>query len=518
VRPAGRFAPLSKWPWARAPGAQRPGRAAEARRGLAAFAVLGLLAACATQPAAPPQPAEQCRELFAAMDREVSAAGVRDVQAARLCSFPYLRVDRFLASLRSLPPGTPQFERWIDRLQALGEQGREVELGNLPDSAQVRLRDRMPADWGSDPRQAAERCAGLLRERDLSRPGGVERLAEQARVPDDYRTWERALGLYPLTALAFAYGIHRWHEETLASYARPLRDLPVAGQLVSFRPPARTALAAGEVADIIRRSSVNPLGIPEPSGEDRRRLVDAFAPVWRVDVAVDDDRIGAPRWGEGPYPSVDVSSPTVYRKLSHVRMGGRTLLQLDYVVWFPARPKTSSVDFLGGRLDGITWRVTLAPDGRPLVYDTIHNCGCYHLFFPTPRLRMRTQGLTVEETAFVPQWAPEQAQPAGLVLRIAHRTHYIERVLADSGGASETYRLADYDSLRSLPAGSGRRSLFGADGIVPGTERGERCFFWPMGIPSPGAMRQWGHHATAFVGRRHFDDPDLLERYFLWEP
>ena len=27
-------------------------------------------------------------------------------------------------------------------------------------------------------------------------------------------------------------------------------------------------------------------------------------------------------------------------------------------------------------------------------------------------------------------------------------------------------------------------------------------------------MRQWGHHATAFVGRRHFDEPYLIERYF----
>lgn len=26
--------------------------------------------------------------------------------------------------------------------------------------------------------------------------------------------------------------------------------------------------------------------------------------------------------------------------------------------------------------------------------------------------------------------------------------------------------------------------------------------------------RQWGRHATAFVGRRHFDDPLLLDRYF----
>jgi len=38
---------------------------------------------------------------------------------------------------------------------------------------------------------------------------------------------------------------------------------------------------------------------------------------------------------------------------------------------------------------------------------------------------------------------------------------------------------------------------------------------WPLGIPSAGAMRQWGHHATAFVGRRHFDEPFLIERYFV---
>jgi hypothetical protein len=31
-------------------------------------------------------------------------------------------------------------------------------------------------------------------------------------------------------------------------------------------------------------------------------------------------------------------------------------------------------------------------------------------------------------------------------------------------------------------------------------------------------MRQWGHHATAFVGRRHFDDVDLIERRFRLLP
>ena len=86
-------------------------------------------------------------------------------------------------------------------------------------------------------------------------------------------------------------------------------------------------------------------------------------------------------------------------------------------------------------------------------------------------------------------------------------------------GRTISYRWAGYDDLRSLPTlYGGRRSLFLSDGIVPGSERGERYFFWPMGIPQPGAMRQWGHHATAFVGRRHFDDPDILERYFELTP
>ena len=62
--------------------------------------------------------------------------------------------------------------------------------------------------------------------------------------------------------------------------------------------------------------------------------------------------------------------------------------------------------------------------------------------------------------------------------------------------------------------GGGAGSLYGPDGLVPGTERLERLFFWPMGIANPGAMRQWGRHATAFVGRRHFDDADLVERRF----
>jgi hypothetical protein len=103
---------------------------------------------------------------------------------------------------------------------------------------------------------------------------------------------------------------------------------------------------------------------------------------------------------------------------------------------------------------------------------------------------------------------------------VASGSHYLQRVVV-SGQApgAQPYELRHERELRALPlSGGGVASLYRADGIVPGTERGERWLFWPMGVREAGAMRQWGRHATAFVGRRHFDDPRLLDRAFQRAP
>lgn len=81
-------------------------------------------------------------------------------------------------------------------------------------------------------------------------------------------------------------------------------------------------------------------------------------------------------------------------------------------------------------------------------------------------------------------------------------------------GPALSYQRAALDQLRQLRHPQGLRSLYDRDGLVPGSERLERWLLWPSGVRSPGAMRQWGRHATAFIGRAHFDDPHLLERYF----
>ncbi|MBW7860747.1 MAG: hypothetical protein H3C33_06565, partial [Rhodocyclaceae bacterium] len=190
-----------------------------------------------------------------------------------------------------------------------------------------------------------------------------------------------------------------------------------------------------------------------------------------------------------------------------------------YTAWFPERPRSGPLDLLGGHLDALVWRVTVLPDGTPLVFDSIHGCGCYHFFFPTPLVRARPPPHALEEWLFVPQTLPALDADARLRLRVASATHYLERVGVvdeDRRPASlRRYALLPEALLRSLPHPSdGRRSLFGPDGMVAGTERRERFLFWPMGILDPGAMRQWGHHATAFVGRRHFDDARLFDLRF----
>ena len=98
---------------------------------------------------------------------------------------------------------------------------------------------------------------------------------------------------------------------------------------------------------------------------------------------------------------------------------------------------------------------------------------------------------------------------------LASGSHYLT-ALAPRGERPSVHRydLLPYAQLRGLHAGEQRSSLFDARGLVPGSARGERWFLSPMGVVAAGSMRQWGHQATAFVGRRHFDDARLLEGYF----
>jgi hypothetical protein len=488
---------------------------------LGLFALVSVAMGCTTmRPAAPGPPTplarergRDCRNFFDQFAATVHAAGVGDAGSRPVAGFPYLRVNRFLASFRDADLSEPAFQQWVGFLQGLARRTSAIELANLSPTQRGDLARLIPLRGEADVAAALQACGELLRAQDLG-AGRRAALREAATVPPDYRNWARAVGLYPLTAIPFHAGIVRLQRQTGSGFGRA----PQGNNPVRFFPSAEAAMLSGdEVRGALQRASQNPLHIPELEEGDSARLMAAFAPVFEVDVASDADRIGAVGWSESGKPAVDTSRPIVYTLRSHTRFGADILLQLNYVIWFPARPKTSGIDLLGGYVDGITWRVTLAADGRPLIFDAIHNCGCYHLFFPTVRLRQKPAPATLEETAFVPLAAPPLELGQRLVVHIESGTHYIRALSATFAGGAVglQYQFADYDQLRSLPRpDGGHRSLFDPDGIVAGTERGERYLFWPMGVADSGAMRQWGRHATAFIGRRHFDDPDLFDKAF----
>ncbi|MEQ1776670.1 MAG: hypothetical protein ABL891_23030, partial [Burkholderiales bacterium] len=469
------------------------------------------------------QPAvRQCAAHFIALNAAVERAGVRDAEAMRISGFPYLRVDRFSASLRNvnvMGSDDKAYVQWLLRLQALDQAARRVEISNLPES-EIRALQRDSGGRAALLDQTG-RCADLLREQDRMLPERAEVIRARAQVPDDYVTWQRVVGLYGLTNIPFSRGIALWHSEALRDFQNAPEGRQPAQPLMRYAIADETAATREQVAAILRRASNNPLRIPEFNDNERAVLLSAFAPVFEVETGGDYDRVGRLRWGSSATLQVDTTVPVVYHRIAFARYGDRTLTQLVYSVWFSERPADHPLDVLAGRLDGVVIRVTLDPEGDPLVYDSIHPCGCYHMFFPTPRVQALPAPEGVGEWAFVPAMLPAHTVGARIAVRIATRSHYLVGVALDKSGGTHSYTLLPENDLRTLPLSENEslpqqvtRSIYAPDGLVPGTARAERLLFWPMGIPSAGAMRQWGHHATAFVGRRHFDDADLIEKRF----
>ena len=480
-------------------------------RWIAVVAVM-TLGACAT--VQPPQSqhlqaadagVRDCAQWFQALDAAVDAAGVRDREAAPVAGFAYLRSTRFLAALMPAAQTDALRRTWLEQLRVTDLQARAAELRNLPAAQAIANAPAM-----------AQRCGAMLMAQDLAHPALPALLAERVNVADAYSDGMRIAGLYGLTRIPFANGVAQWHAEAKAMFERSRSGAESAHPVERYAPANTTRYNRAEVAGLLARADPA-LGVLQLSASEAAKLFATYAPVFEVETTGDFDRPGALRWGEARHPVLDTRAPTVYQRLAYTRYGGRTLVQLVYTMWFSERPVDKSFDILAGGLDGLVWRVTLAPNGEALMFDTMHPCGCYHMFFPTSLAALQPAPDPDDEWAFIPATLPQLKETERVRLRMATRSHYLIDVGVQSaaGGAVRSYDVLSENELRSLPLpGGGYRSIYGSDALVPGTERGERFLFWPMGIPSAGAMRQWGHHATAFLGRRHFDDADLIERRF----
>lgn len=465
-----------------------------------------------------------CLRRLRDFDARVDAAGARDAQNVRVPGYPYLRADRYTAARAR--QGTIAQGAGVQAL----DQARVERMAAL--DAEARVYEGLNARVPDGQAEALRRCRAILLK---AAAADASRAAASATVPDAYDDSLRRWGLYPMARIPFSWGVSAHQQSVRDLYATPFPEIAVRGERVRYVPASasgadapRADAVAGLLASDARTAAA--LAMPVLSPAAAWALLQQHAPVLVVDTVDDNDRIGRLAWrltGEELYVAAQVTEPGAYVRVAWTEFAGAAALQLVYTFWFPARPADAPFDPQAGRLDGLMWRVTLDAKGRPLVYDSIHPCGCYHLFFPTENVRERPQladQATLDETMLAPQVVRSPGRRERMLVYVSSGDHQILRVAVDQPRPAPgvPYALADENGLRALPlpaaAGGGTRSIFGPDGLVPGTERAERFLYWPMGIPSAGQMRQWGHHATAFVGRRHFDDPRLMDRYFTLAP
>jgi hypothetical protein len=415
----------------------------------------------------------------AALDQQ----GIVDAGSVRIDGHPHLRANRWLAFLHDQAVGDAAQQLWLEMAADEALRGWHAELSRL--HGHQRWRDQLES--------CIHNLTGLTSFYGVPEP----------RVPDSYVSWQRVVGVYPLSRLVATPGIKRYRRDMSQRFQRPAR-LPIRHYLPQ---PFRGNLP------IPAELAPNPFDLPLPRGASRDALLSHYAPVLSIADPKDVNQPGSVFVDQGQ-PGVDITEPTVYQWISWTRYRGHKLLQLNYQFWFSRRPAQGLLNLYGGELDSLIWRVTLKPDGNVLYYDSIHGCGCYHKVFAVAR------GLTpansgADQPLFYPQLVANAASER-ISLLLEADNHYLVRVSPfRPEGEQHYYRQLDADVLRALEdRQGGYRSLYDERGLVQASKRRERFLLWPLGIPSAGAMRQPGQHATAFIGRRHFDDPLLPEALF----
>lgn len=483
------------------------------RSGVAILLVSFFLSGCSVLPTRYELPAAgelDCGTSLAALDADIDRYTHFDPALRRIPGQPLLRSNRFVASFASPDLQGEALQNWLQQMNALAREGYRTEFQRLPDDVKKQWQHRLAAQ---DVSGMLAQCSEVF----LSKPDvDIALLSEQAQPLSNYSNAQRFWGVYPLTKRLAASSIEKYRTE--------MTDRVTHGKRQRFQQ-----------STFYRVDSASPLG----ESPEIAALLRQHAPDLQVEKKSVADQLGAPVWRDEMSIELNTAAPHAYSYVTHIRYKQQVLMQLNYVFWFAARPKTSSFDLYGGDLDALVWRVTLNSQGKPVLYDSIHACGCYHLLFLPQGTAIDIRKIEGEKPLSFMLPPPHVASSTSnnyttVRLKIDSGSHYlIDATLTNENANTsandntiagamdhadnqstefDRYTLQPYQQLLMLPTPVGHRSLFGEDGIIAQSSRLERFVLWPLGVPNAGAMRQAGTHAIAFIGERHFDDPWLLDQ------
>jgi len=242
---------------------------------------------------------------------------------------------------------------------------------------------------------------------------------------------------------------------------------------------------------------------------------------------------------------IDSNQPSMYGIFHRRRIGQSPHVPLTYTVWYRRHPRTKRFDIEPGLVDSGVVRITLDESNRPLIYETVLACGCYHKVFVEKRLE------NASRQHFGP---PERDKEYSVAKRMPFRFDFEVAGLVDtpyevpappvvfvsSGehkvlglhssamlnwpqrrGAVVSYRLADYRELSAIPiANEGTtHSMFNSanDQQVLGAQRLERFIFAAVGTDDAGHPRR-NDQILLHFDQSAWMDPNLFFRYLRIPP
>ncbi len=186
---------------------------------------------------------------------------------------------------------------------------------------------------------------------------------------------------------------------------------------------------------------------------------------------------------------VDPSKPTIYVHKLAFKTGRGVYTNLYYRVHFERVPfNLLPFNVSAGMNTGLIVVVTLNNTGDPLLYTTVHTCGCYLAIVPTSNL---------PDDAYPPNWDREGQRVYGeklpglldfssgeaggyrAVVRLRSKSHRVRAVsLANALEIKEAFRLENvpilpFDALEALTMGDGSvTSFFETEGLKKGYVKG----------------------------------------------
>ncbi len=263
----------------------------------------------------------------------------------------------------------------------------------------------------------------------------------------------------------------------------------------------------------------------------------------------DSDLFGRPYLAHDEHGSlktqIDTSKPTIYAMYQQRKIGSQPHIQLTYTLWYLRHPRTKRFDIEPGDVDSNVIRITLDSRNRPLIYETVLACGCYHKVFVERRLEAASLayygskehgktysveksilfGFDFEVAGLVDTDYDHPAPPVIFVSSGEHKVLGVHSSAAlqwpNAPDNIHGYDLADYQELQAVPvAGTNEtRSMFNPsdDQQVWGADRMERFIFMWIGTDDAGHPRR-NDKILLHFDQSTWMDPHLYDKYLRLPP